>query len=222
MLTTDFRRPSNILLIKAIWLIAAIKSLKGNYDIENYVLADHSAGACIAFPVTAVDRDCKGVIGVEGIYDLVELVREYPEYEGFVSNAFGMDRESWKNASPTTIWSKSKFKPYIQLMQSKEDELLSPRQTQLMEAVLREHQYVYLEDTSWIPGNHGEAITTFEFEDRVGNYLCWFLTEVFGMWEGDSDEELPLRERGDSPLWEPIPFEISDLEHSATKTRTSS
>lgn len=74
------------------------------------------------------------VVGVEGIYDLVDLADEYPDYAGFISGAFSEDKETWKDASPTWIsreWAGyADYKGKIVLIQSDDDELLSWRQTQ--------------------------------------------------------------------------------------------
>ena len=84
-------------------VITALEYLKEQYGMKDYILVGHSAGACLAFPSSPYYCGCKGIIGVEGIYDLEELVKEYPEYEDFVEEAFGRDKDVWRKASPTHL-----------------------------------------------------------------------------------------------------------------------
>jgi len=127
--------------------------------MTKYVLFGHSAGACLAFQASHVSG-CKGVIGVEGIYDLEDLVEEYPEYEEFVEEAFGRDTSVWQKASPTHLDFESTLT--VKLIQSTEDQLLSPRQTRLMFSKLK-NTNVKLEEIAWIKGTHNSSITTPEF-----------------------------------------------------------
>lgn len=120
--------------------------LKESYGLaENrYILVGHSAGATLAFQALQQLYDQflfpSAVVGVEGIYDLVDLVDEYPDYAGFISGAFGEDKEVWKAASPTWIsreWAGyADYKGKIILIQSDDDELLSWRQTQEFKEVI--------------------------------------------------------------------------------------
>lgn len=96
----------------------------------------------------------QALICLEGIYAIPALVEEYPDYIGLIEGAFGpppVDNEQkkthpWETASPTMDpicnaigkWFKEKVTGTIVLVQSKNDELLSHRQTRLMERVLAE------------------------------------------------------------------------------------
>ena len=140
-------------------VIAALEHLKEHYSMKEYVLVGHSAGACLAFQSAHVSG-CKGIIGVEGIYDMEELVKEYPAYEDFVEEAFGRDQSLWQKASPTHIDLSTALT--IKLVQSTEDELLSPRQTELMYSRLKDVG-VILQDIAWIKGSHDTSIRTQEF-----------------------------------------------------------
>src|SRR5579862_8374181 len=107
-------------------VIAALAYLQKQYGMKEYILVGHSAGACLAFQSYAYVEGCIGIVGVEGIYDLDELVKEYPDYMGFVRAAFGDDRKVWEKASPTSIVRGRTLPTSITflLVQSRDDELL--------------------------------------------------------------------------------------------------
>jgi len=100
---------------------AALAALRAAYPIPKMLLIGHSAGAWLAFQ-EEMPADC--VIGLDGIYDLEELVMEYPAYADFVQMAFGPDREAWRRARARRPDAKRWM-----LLHSSGDELLSWRQT---------------------------------------------------------------------------------------------
>jgi kynurenine formamidase len=121
----------------------ALAFLETKYGISSgFILVGHSAGATLAFQI---HEQCEGfdvpiplgVLGIEGIYDLPDLVKTYeksPAYRQFVENAFGPDEMVWKSASPAfsnkpAVWEKAQG---IFIAHSDEDELLSRRQADLM------------------------------------------------------------------------------------------
>lgn len=80
----------------------------------------------------------KGVICVDGIYDLSSLITEYPDYRGFVTEAFGEDEGRWRRESPGTWeWKKQERGAKVLVVHSKEDDLLSLRQPNEFIAHLR-------------------------------------------------------------------------------------
>lgn len=123
--------------------------------MRRFVLVGHSAGATLALQVlgaggAAVDGGVKAAVCLEGVYDIPGLVREYPDYVGFISGAFGpapvVDGEShhaWVEASPAGDAVCSGLGSFLEagegkivLVQSRQDELLSLQQTRLMEEAL--------------------------------------------------------------------------------------
>ena len=101
-------------------------------------LLGHSVGATIALQCCishgiAVDK----LYLVEGIYDLKTLVQEYPEYEGFVSEAH--------DDYTSTVLDISKLDSSIEVhvIQSYEDELLSPTQTNWLTTQLQQNGIEY-------------------------------------------------------------------------------
>ena len=149
-------------------VITALKYLVATYGMKEFLLVGHSAGACLAFQVGHV-LGCKGIIGAEGIYDLPELLEEYPEYRDIVEGAFGVDKVVWKEASPTNMV-QHLSNSTVQLIQSKEDELLSHRQTDLMQSILQKASMTG-RDIAWIHGTHDGAITNEEFYTTVHNFI---------------------------------------------------
>jgi acetyl esterase/lipase len=94
-----------------------------------YYLMGFSAGAFLAASL-ALNSSLKvpldqvaGYIGIEGIYDLRQLVETYPSYrDWFVSLAFGPDEKTWEEASPTRMPLR-KSAPWL-LVHSPGDELV--------------------------------------------------------------------------------------------------
>jgi kynurenine formamidase len=89
----------------------------------SYILSGHSCGACLAFQAILqspsayglagiADAPCPAaIVGLNGLYDLVELVNGLgashahlrDDYAMFLSNAFGADQDAWRAASPARI-----------------------------------------------------------------------------------------------------------------------
>ena len=76
-----------------------------------------------------VRESIKGIACIEGIFDLVELLEEYPTYDYFVEQAFGKDRALYAGESPTR-WELYQDGPFLDflVLYSRNDELLSKRQ----------------------------------------------------------------------------------------------
>jgi kynurenine formamidase len=159
-------------------VIAALRHLRDQYGMEQYILVGHSAGACLAFQTGYVVPGCQGIVGVEGIYDLEHLVDEYPDYRGFVEEAFGKKIDVWRQASPSTIVTVHYNDPSLKcrLVQSKEDQLLSPKPTERMISILQSTG-VDGRDIAWIKGNHNSTITTPDFFEVVRMLVVEILNE---------------------------------------------
>ncbi|KAF3078660.1 hypothetical protein TWF569_011941 [Orbilia oligospora] len=130
-------------------VLTGITFLQQKYQFgRNYILVGHSAGATLALQSlrsiyngrnidSAIPSAVpflpgglpRAVVCTEGIYNLLDLVDEYPQYTSFVENAFGPPSRVWFDASPTCLpgW-KSEYDGRIVILQSTEDELLSLRQ----------------------------------------------------------------------------------------------
>lgn len=92
---------------------SAMDFLSQRFDLDDkYILIGHSAGAMLAFQLLMGNAPWQlqssvplpkpaAIIGISGIYDLVNLNHRYDgNYAGFISNAFGDDQELWNSASP--------------------------------------------------------------------------------------------------------------------------
>jgi kynurenine formamidase len=146
----------------------ALIFLEDKYGIgSGFLLVGHSAGATLAFQIQEQFEGLNipiplGVLGVEGIYNIPELVKTYesiPAYREFVENAFGRDEMMWENASPAcsknfAAWEKAKA---VVIAHSDEDELLNRVQADVM--MKRLHQSISCRDKShYFPatGRHDE------------------------------------------------------------------
>lgn len=107
----------------------AIEYLHKEYGFEKIVLAGHSAGAYISGEIAAWNWSpvpVALVIGIEGIYNLVDLLKECPDYTDMIADCFGYESEVWAKADPD--WSSIKSC----IVHSVEDELLTLRQPELI------------------------------------------------------------------------------------------
>lgn len=148
---------------QAIDTVAALSLLTGpllaleagtpRWNRQSIYLIGHSAGAFIAasivlkpsslppsFPVPdLVRRSIRGVIYVDGIYDLPNLLDEYPTYSYFVDDAFGTSSQYLADESPArwTLHPPS-TSPSLRflVLHSKDDDLLSLRQPKLFNSRL--------------------------------------------------------------------------------------
>lgn len=115
------------------------------WDRNSIYFIGHSAGAFIALSLVlqppkgsklegAVEKDVrsavKGVICVDGIYDLPTLLEEYPSYDSFVNDAFGLELSYLAQVSPARwdLVEEEERELKILILHSKEDELLSLKQ----------------------------------------------------------------------------------------------
>ena len=113
------------------WLVAHAK--ERGYDPKRIFVVGHSAGAHIAgtiatTPALLAFAQPAGFVGLEGIYDVPDLARRWPEYpDWFLKKAFG-DEKGWAKASPTRAKVVS-HSPWL-LVHSKADELVDVPQTE--------------------------------------------------------------------------------------------
>ena len=127
----------------------------------------------------------KGLAFLDGIYDLNDLLDEYPGYEFFVEKAFGTDGkagEDWDKAcvpkqAPETLpgetcdWLKSRDGPKLFVAHAMEDELLSERQSLgwhkwLAALVGESNRLAY--DNSTLIGSHDGSLQ----HEGLGHFLA--------------------------------------------------
>lgn len=136
--------------------LLACEEGEAKWDRSRLIVAGHSAGAWMATTLvmapppghdsyrvpTKVRQAIERIIPVVGIYDLISTLDEYPDYgPEFIDEAFGTDREAYKLESPAR-WSRyedeAAQKLRILVIQSREDELVSPRQARVLIRRLRQ------------------------------------------------------------------------------------
>lgn len=132
-------------------MLTALALLQDKYEFdERYLLVGHSCGATLAFQVVMAKWQAQdsgrltmpqGVLGLEGIYDLVALRnshKDIPAYEEILDNAFGSE-DNWDSASPASAdfgksWANGKL---AVLAHSVNDELVDQGQLDRMAARLK-------------------------------------------------------------------------------------
>lgn len=128
---------------------AALEMIVRDYPSEKLGLVGHSVGATIALQMLDFENitglptqiNVNKVYLLDGIYDIPDLVLEYPSYISFVGEAFSSDTE-WRQA--TQVTNGSNISPIdIAIIYSEDDELLLERQTLKLTAVLDEQNVTY-------------------------------------------------------------------------------
>jgi len=132
-------------------VLTALTFLQSEYGFgKRYLLVGHSCGATLAFQVTMGEWQAhgaapismpQGVLGLEGIYDLVALRDTHidiPVYQDIIENAFGSEK-NWEEASPTSIsiretWTNARL---AVLAHSVNDELVDQEQLRRMAAAFK-------------------------------------------------------------------------------------
>lgn len=117
-----------------------------SYDKDRIYIVGHSAGAFMAslltlqphiyLPSSRPSFTIRGIIGVEGIYDLNQMLKDYPNYlQWVVAPAFDGAAEAFAQASPTVIAKASKrpegsHSPMFLIIHSEKDELVNTAQSE--------------------------------------------------------------------------------------------
>ncbi|KAF2722828.1 alpha/beta-hydrolase [Polychaeton citri CBS 116435] len=145
-------------------VLAALLHLQETFAFEDrYVLVGHSCGATLALQVAmkrywgsqyestlALELNVVppvAMVGLAGLYDLPRLVAYHDAkgeaaYRGFVTDAFGNDRDLWRDASPAAAsdfdqsWEDGRL---VVIAHSRDDRLVEWEQAELMLRSL-EHQ----------------------------------------------------------------------------------
>ncbi|ODQ63232.1 alpha/beta-hydrolase [Nadsonia fulvescens var. elongata DSM 6958] len=179
-------------------VIAALQFLIKTYNIKDYILVGHSAGAFLAVQ-SLIFSDNNGdfvlppkvLVGVEGIYDLRVTVEEEASYNSFVSLAFGDNKNEWDLASPASgvyqlVTEKKEsalkddpkeivYKGKVVCVHSSDDELLSldyqPKNLEKIVNLTEIDRRVSFENYI-VSGKHDEVFGRAELVQIVSKYLC--------------------------------------------------
>jgi kynurenine formamidase len=117
--------------------IAYLAKHAQGYDPKRIYVMGHSAGAhmCGLLASSSLLQEAgvpaeqlpKGFVGLEGIYDIPNLINVWPTYrDWFIEKAFGKD-EKWASASPTRL--PVKLRPPWLVIHSKADQLVDMAQS---------------------------------------------------------------------------------------------
>jgi len=174
---------------------AAIHWLKKNsksyhYSPSKIFLFGHSAGAHMSSLLIldpsylghyseTIEDSIKGIIGIEGIYDLIQLDKDWPNYKDyFIEFAFGNDKNQWKQASPQNLFNDQAKKVKVMIIHSPEDELVNSIQSERFVEHLHNNgiQVEYVSNN--IKGKHFNVVEFIGSEiDCVSNHIIQFVNE---------------------------------------------
>lgn len=138
------------------------------YDPARIFVGGHSAGAhmsaMLAFDSSLLatvgekPEALRGFVGLEGIYDLGDLVRRFPSYRvDFLQAAFGSDETTWRLASPQQLVGAGAVKRPWLLVHTREDELVDTEQSRRFKQAL-EKQAIPVRWQSPERGSHFSVI----------------------------------------------------------------
>ncbi|KAI9014840.1 Alpha/Beta hydrolase protein [Gaertneriomyces semiglobifer] len=165
------------------WLYTQSTSHIG-YTPSRIYLSGHSAGGQLTGLLTLqptwleelggpeLRNAIKGVIGIEGIYDIPHLINVWPSYVDFVEMAFTSDQSAWKDASPqyySLTETKYDLPPYL-IIQSPEDELIEADHAKRYYDHLRTFGKKVELMTS-VKGTHFEMLKTKEFFQAIMEFI---------------------------------------------------
>ncbi|KAI8093133.1 Alpha/Beta hydrolase protein [Halteromyces radiatus] len=150
------------------------------YDKENVFLVGHSAGAHIA-TMLILDPQLyslsfiRGIVGADGIYDLPLLLRTFPTYLDFVSQAFGPDSTTYFQASPISktplLSSPSSLLVPTLIIHSMDDQLVDVAQANSIFHHLQSLNMDVTLDTTSVNGDHYDMIKSQDFIITVSQYI---------------------------------------------------
>ncbi|KAF8934430.1 Kynurenine formamidase [Dissophora ornata] len=119
----------------------------------------------------------RGVVGVEGIYNVDRLLKTWPSYRDFVVQGFGEDPEALVRGSPDgqQVPGDATFVlPQYAVIQSNDDELVDPDQASdyylyLQSVAGASMHRVALEFGDW--GKHDDMLQTAQFIETISKYV---------------------------------------------------
>lgn len=170
---------------------SAITYLSHSSEIRNHLvfeprlyLLGHSAGAQLTGSIVMnpkrveppVYNSIKGIVGIEGIYDIPYMDQIWPKYKDwFIFNAFGEDLETWKEASPQYQIPGLELAPYL-ILHSAKDELLDlPQSLRFAEYLRNTIGSLNVQvDTTSLTDSHDEVLK----QDALYNVIAKFVIEI--------------------------------------------
>ncbi|TPX61838.1 hypothetical protein PhCBS80983_g00759 [Powellomyces hirtus] len=114
----------------------------------------------------------RGVVGVEGIYDVPSLVAEWPSYQDFIELAFTSDQAVWKAGSPQMHSLLAEyFLPDYLVIHSTEDELINTGHAQRYVDHLERQGGKHVDFDTSVKGRHFEMLREKRFFDVVIKFI---------------------------------------------------
>ncbi|KAA1109769.1 Kynurenine formamidase [Puccinia graminis f. sp. tritici] len=192
---SDVKHPThNADVARAIEHVKTLPELK---DIDETYLIGHSVGAFICLSLAGIleppspeaprlapstCKNIRGLILLDGIYDLVKLLEEYPSYNDFVAGAFqekDIDRLTYLEDVSPLSWSSSTVNPTtcprILILHSRQDSLLTIRQSELAAIILESKLSLgnKLEsDFESVSGDHDDLLLSPELASRIKSFIA--------------------------------------------------
>ncbi|KAF9914014.1 Kynurenine formamidase [Lobosporangium transversale] len=178
------------------YLYMNAEKYNGHYNPNHIFLVGHSAGGQITGMLAlrpdlflepietelglekgVLHRAIRGVIGVEGIYNVDRILKRWPSYKDFIIQGFGGDPETLIHGSPDgqQVPPGTAFRlPNYAVLQSNEDELVEPEQAKEYHAHLLavagpSEDKVILEFGDW--GKHDAMLQTEQFAKTITKYV---------------------------------------------------
>ncbi|KAF9567481.1 Kynurenine formamidase [Mortierella alpina] len=175
------------------------KKTHGGYNPDQMYLVGHSAGGQITGllalrpdlylePVEAelglrkgsLHKAIRGVIGVEGIYNVDKLLKTWPSYCDFVIQGFGQDPLALIQGSPDGQPALASGTDFFELsryavIHSNQDELVDPAQAKDYHTYLQsvagtlKRDRVVIEFGDW--GSHDDMLQTAQFTKTITKYI---------------------------------------------------
>ncbi|KAF9405427.1 Kynurenine formamidase, partial [Podila epigama] len=165
----------------------------GGYNPEHLYLVGHSAGGQITgllglcpdtylepveaqlnLPKDTLHRAIRGIIGVEGIYNVDRLLKVWPSYRDFVIQGFRSDPAALIQGSPDQQKvAPGLVLPYYAVIHSNQDELVDAAQASdyfhYLQSVVGPRERVELEFGDW--GSHDDMLQTAQFTRTITKYI---------------------------------------------------
>ncbi|KAG0060977.1 Kynurenine formamidase [Linnemannia elongata] len=171
----------------------------GNYNPDRLILVGHSAGGQITgllalrpdlylepvetdlgLPRGTLHNAIRGVVGVEGIYNVDRLLKVWPDYRDFVVQGFGEDPEALIHGSPDKQSVPNAIEsgfvlPRYAVIHSHQDTLVDPAQANdyfsHLQSVAGEagKDKVVIEFGDW--GTHDDMLQTPQFTETITKYV---------------------------------------------------
>lgn len=176
-LSPEVKHPSHLVDV-----VHAISFLEKEHGIHNALLVGHSVGATLilqllmyqtllgqSLDINPPTIKLDSLFFIDGIYDIADLVDEYPDYILFVNEAFASE-DDYVEAVP--LAGKFRRTPFelefkkAHILQSLEDELLSERQLDIFALFLQEKEVPFTDSRgNW--GKHEEVYRRKEIAEII-------------------------------------------------------